>query len=69
MFCGMKMLGGMFVFRRIATAHVAADETKAEVDPGVAHFQALLAAFGIWLDLFDLIEVRADIGHGSLLGG
>jgi hypothetical protein len=42
----MEMLGRVFVFGRIATAYVAAFQTKAQVDPGVAHFQAFLAAIG-----------------------
>jgi hypothetical protein len=47
---GMKMFGGVFVFGGIAAADVAALEAQAQVDPGVAHFQALFAAAGVGLD-------------------
>src|ERR1700730_6694194 len=42
----MKMLGCMLVFRRIATTHMPAFQTQAQMNPGVAHFQTFLAA--IW---------------------
>jgi hypothetical protein len=54
----MKVLGGMFIFGRIAAADVAAFQTQAQVNPGVAHFQTFLAAFGMRAHLANLIEVR-----------
>jgi hypothetical protein len=38
MFGVMKMLGGVFVFRRIAAAHMAALQTQAQMNPSVPHF-------------------------------
>jgi hypothetical protein len=67
MFGGVEMLGGMLIFGGIAAAHVAAEEAEAEMYPGIAHFQALFAAFAFWFDLFNLIEVRANVGHDFLL--
>src|SRR5437588_9604409 len=37
----MKVFGRMFVFRRIATTHVAADQAQTQVNPSVADLQAL----------------------------
>ena len=59
----MKVLGGVFVLRGIAAAHVPAGEAKPQVDPGVANFDAIFAlVFVSALDL-DLIEVSASFGH------
>jgi hypothetical protein len=55
---GVKVFGGVFVLRRIAAADVAAGEAQAQVDPGVAHLQTFLAAFGLGLYVVDLVEVR-----------
>jgi hypothetical protein len=55
---GMEVLGGVLVLGRIATTHVAADQALAQVHPRLAHLQALLAPFGAWLDVVDLVEVR-----------
>jgi hypothetical protein len=41
----MEMLGGVLVLGGIAAAHVPTDETFPQVDPGVADFEAFLAAF------------------------
>ena len=61
-----KMLGGVFIFRGIAAADVAAGETQPEVDPSVAHFQAFLAAVGVRLHAVSLVEVRAFLHALSL---
>jgi hypothetical protein len=53
MMLGMKMSCGVLVFRTIAAADVAAGEAQAEVDPVVAHFQALLAALPAGCDVPD----------------
>jgi hypothetical protein len=58
-FGGMKMFGGVLVFGGIATADVAAFEAQAQVDPGVAHFQAFFTAAGVRLDGPNLRKVRA----------
>jgi len=56
---GMKMLGGVLVFGGIAAADVAAFEAQAQVDPRVAHFQALFAAAGVRFDGANLRKMRA----------
>jgi hypothetical protein len=38
MFCSMKVFRSMFVFGRIATAHVSAFAAQSQVNPGVAGF-------------------------------
>jgi hypothetical protein len=43
----VEMLSGVFVLGRVAAADVAALHAQAEMDPGVAHFQALFAALGV----------------------
>jgi hypothetical protein len=43
----VEVLGGVLVFGGVAAADVAAFHAQAEMHPGVAHFQALLAAFGV----------------------
>jgi hypothetical protein len=53
MMLGVKMLCGVFVFRTIAAADVAAGKAQAQVDPVVAHFQALFAAVGAGRDVSD----------------
>src|SRR4051812_14312282 len=47
----------MAVLRRVAAAHVAAGQAEPEMDPGVAHLQALLAAAGVRFDVVDLIQM------------
>jgi hypothetical protein len=42
---GVKVGAGVLILRGVAAAHVAALETKAQMDPRVAHFQTFLAAF------------------------
>src|SRR4029077_305955 len=54
----MEVLGGVLVLRRVAAADVAAGEAEPEVDPGVAHLQALLATPSVGFDVLDLIQVR-----------
>jgi len=44
----VKMLGGVLVLGRIAAADVTADETFSQVNPGIAHLKALLAAPCRW---------------------
>jgi hypothetical protein len=62
----MKVLGGMFVLRGIAASHVAAYHAHAQVDPGVAHLDAIFADVGLSGGEFDLIQVLAFLGHFSL---
>jgi hypothetical protein len=38
MFGPMKMLGRVFILRRVTTADMAAREAKAKMHPSIAHF-------------------------------
>jgi hypothetical protein len=49
----------VLVWRLVAATYVPADEALAQVNPGVAHLQALLAALGARGDGPDLFQVRA----------
>jgi len=56
----MEVLGGMLVFRRIATTDVPTAQAHAKMNPAVADLQALFAA--LWRMRFhvpDLIEMGA----------
>src|SRR5713226_10051564 len=55
----VKVLGGVFVLGRIATAYVTAGEAEAQVYPGIPHLQTLFAALGAWTYVFDLIQMLA----------
>jgi hypothetical protein len=59
----MKVLGRVLVLGRIAAAHMAAFQAQAEMNPGVAHLQAFLAAFAAGGDVANLIEVSAGLCH------
>src|SRR5258708_31993231 len=63
---GPEMAGGMSPRRVVATAHVSAFLTDAQVDPVVAPLgEAVLAAGGGGSDVVDLVEVGAGLRHGS----
>jgi hypothetical protein len=62
----MKMLGRVLVLRRIAATHVPARQAQAQVYPAIAHLQTFLAAAGMWLDVSNLILMRASC-HDFLL--
>jgi len=53
----VKVLGGVFVLGRIATAHVTAGEAEPQVYPDIPHLQALFAALGVWTYVLDLIQM------------
>jgi hypothetical protein len=59
----MKMLGRVFVLRRIAATHVPAYHAQAQVNPGVAHLHALFTNVRIGGRDLDLIQVLAFLGH------
>jgi hypothetical protein len=63
---GVKVFGGVLVLGRIAATDVAATQAQAQVDPSIAHLQALFAAVGVGFYLVNLIQVGATI-HGSIL--
>jgi hypothetical protein len=54
---GMEMFGSVFVFGGIAATDVSARQTEPKMHPGVAHFQALLAALGVRKDGLDFLAV------------
>jgi len=61
---GVEVFCGVLVFGGVAAAYVAAGAAPAEVDPGVAHRNALGAdVFGFGFDGLDLVEVGTFFGH------
>jgi hypothetical protein len=59
MAAGMKMLGGVLVLRGVATADVSALQAQTQVDPRVASLQTLLAAAGVRLHVFHVLQMLA----------
>ena len=59
----MEMPGSVFVLRGVATANVPADKALAQVYPGIANFQAILAAISTRDNFPDLVEVRTIYCH------
>jgi hypothetical protein len=59
----VEVLGGVFVFRRVAATNMAALQAQPQVHPAVTHLQTLFAALGVRRDLFDLVEMLAGL-HG-----
>src|SRR5690349_12038374 len=59
---GMKVLGGVLVLGRITAADVAAGHAEPQMNPGIAHLQAFLAAAGVRLHRAHLVHVGA-FGH------
>ena len=59
MMLGVKTFCGVLVFRTIAAADVAAGEAEAQMNPVVAHFQALFAAVGAGRDISNFFQMMA----------
>jgi hypothetical protein len=55
----MKMLGGVFVLRVVAAAHVPADFAESQVYPGVANLEAVFAPVCAGGDFADQFSVAA----------
>jgi hypothetical protein len=56
----VEMFCGVFIFGGIAAGNVAADHAEAEMNPGVAQFDAFGADVSVSFNaFFDLIQVRA----------
>jgi hypothetical protein len=71
MFGRVEMSGRVFVLRRIAATHMAADHAQPKVDPGVVQFQTLFTAVGARLDVLDLVEMSTahnSASHGWNVG-
>jgi hypothetical protein len=62
----MKMLGGVFVFGRIAATYMAASSAKAQVYPAVSHFETFLATASLRFDVLHLVKMSACYGHTVL---
>jgi hypothetical protein len=56
---GVKMFSGMLVFGTVTAADVATSKAKPQMDPGIAHFEALLAAGAARLNLANCVKMRA----------
>jgi hypothetical protein len=60
MFGPVKMLRGVFVFRRIAASHMAAFQAHSEVNPGVTHLQAFFASGSARANILYGVEMLAS---------
>jgi len=68
MFHFLKVLGSVFVLRRVATSHVPTSQAETQVDPGITHFHAFFAHMLAGVLDFDLVEMGALISHIFLSG-
>jgi hypothetical protein len=59
----VKMLGRVFVPRRITTTNTSALQTQSQVDPSVTHFDAFFADVFLRAGDLDLFEMSARSGH------
>jgi len=59
----LEVLGGVFIFRRVAATHMTARQTQAQVHPTVAHLQALFASPRVRSDWSNVIHMLAGL-HG-----
>jgi hypothetical protein len=59
----MKVLGGMPVFRIIATPHMPASQAQSQMHPIITRCQAFLATIRSGLHGFCLIKVLAWLAH------
>jgi hypothetical protein len=61
---GVEVLGGVLIFRRITTAHMAALEAEPEVHPGIVHFKTFFAALAAGRHReISLFDVFTDARH------
>jgi hypothetical protein len=58
---GMEVLRRMFILGGIAASDMPAFQAQAQMDPTVAHFEALLAAASVRFHVLYLIDVRAGL--------
>jgi hypothetical protein len=63
MFDRVKMLGGMFVLGTVAATDMSARQTQPQMNPTVAHLQALFAALGLGFDGTNLIGMGTNFSH------
>jgi hypothetical protein len=64
----MEVRTRVLVFRRVATAHVAALQAHAQMQPRIAHFQALFATLRLGLHLLQVLRnmTASCCTHGDL---
>ena len=63
----MKVFRGVFVWRRVAAADMAARQAEAQMDPRGADAQTVFTAVGAGCHVSDFIQMRAV--HNVLLFG
>jgi hypothetical protein len=61
----VEMFGGVLVLGRIATTYMSATQAQAQVNPGVASFDTVLAHMLVRLLDLDLVEVGTFLAHRS----
>jgi len=61
--CFVKVFGGVFVFGRVATTDIAADEAHPQMDPSIAGLHTLLTNMLVCFSYFDLIKVGTFFWH------
>jgi hypothetical protein len=59
MLAAMKVLRGMFILRRIATADMPAFQAQPQMDPGVSNFHAVFTNLLVCRRNADFIEMSA----------
>lgn len=64
MFRVVEVLRRMFINGRIAASDMAANEAHAQMNPGIAGFEAFFAALRFWADFSNFLDVCASSGHG-----
>jgi hypothetical protein len=62
----VEMLRRVLIFGIVATAYAAADHAQAQMHPTVTHFEALGTARAIWLDVLNLVKMRAFVVQSDL---
>jgi hypothetical protein len=63
---GLKVASGVFVLRIVAASDVATSETHAQVDPGIADPQAVLAAVErARAHVANLVQMAARSAHSA----
>ena len=60
---GVKVLGRVLVFGRVAAADVSAAQAQSEMNPGVADLEAVFASLRTGYDVMDLVEMGARFCH------
>jgi hypothetical protein len=63
MFAAVKMLGGMFILRRVTATNLPAAQAQPQMDPGVAHLHTFLADPDTGGCEFYLVQMSAFARH------